>query len=263
MGRRGTRAVPRRSPRSIQIRLSTPRWRRTASRWIRLRRTTPFRRQTAKCWIRLRLTTLLRRQPAQSVASEAVPTGPSRPIPDPADLCYQELASIGADSSSLEHPDYHFKHVFQFIDTPPYYRYVGPASIGIKREPRSAPMYQIHEGRTLVGEDHYALLTTAMSARGERTFSSTTACPPSRTTVRESSARDSAKLGERVSQRRLAPIRACLKRNDGIWRASGVCSGLEPGLRPASNYAVPTRALPSANDVSYVFTCDSRQFTSK
>ena len=95
----------------------------------------------------------------EPVAATPLPPIPGRPIPDPADLCYQELASIGADSSFLESPEFHFKHVFQYIDTPPYYRYVGPASIGIKREPKSAPMYQIHEGRPLVGEDHYALLT--------------------------------------------------------------------------------------------------------
>ena len=92
-------------------------------------------------------------------APQPVAPRPSRPIPNSADLCYQELASIGSDSSSLKHPYSYFKHVYQYIDTPPYYRYVGPASIGIKREPKSAPMYQIVEGRKNVGKDHYALLT--------------------------------------------------------------------------------------------------------
>ena len=92
-------------------------------------------------------------------ASDTARTRPARPIPARAELCYQELASIGADSSFLESDEFHFKHVFQYIDTPPYYRYVGPASIGIEREPKSAPMYQIHEGRPQVGEGHYALLT--------------------------------------------------------------------------------------------------------
>ena len=93
------------------------------------------------------------------VAPEPVVSSPSRAIPSSADLCYQEIASIGTDSSFLKSPEFYFKHVYQYIDTPPYYQYVGPASIGIKREPKSAPMYQIIEGRKNVGKGHYALLT--------------------------------------------------------------------------------------------------------
>ncbi len=80
---------------------------------------------------------------------------PRRSAPERAELCYQELASIGSNSPSFSSD---FKQVYQYIDTPPYDGYVGSASIGIEREESDAPMYQVIEGRPAVGEGHYALL---------------------------------------------------------------------------------------------------------
>ena len=99
----------------------------------------------------------------RSAVSEPVWARPSRPIPAPSAGCYEELAFIGADPWILERPEFHFRHVFRFIDRPPYYRCVGPATIAAKGGASSASVYpdDVGPGR---GESAYLFFGDSLPA---------------------------------------------------------------------------------------------------